>query len=125
VSEPDASFASEPITPRGVAAFAHAHVGRLWLVQLVAASLVAVAVLWFFNDSCAPTIAKAIRNLEDSGEIHTGELSWTGASPQVLAEERVLAFDIDLNHFFHPAGLLCGYPLPLQSGGPGHPDLAG
>ena len=98
MSETDASFASEPITPRGVAAFAHAHVGRLWLVQLVAASLVAVAVLWFFNDSCAPTIAKAIRNLEDSGEIHTGELSWTGASPQVLAEERVLAFDIDLNH---------------------------
>jgi hypothetical protein len=98
MSEPDASFASEPITPRGMVAFAHARVGRLWIVQLLAAILVAVSVLWFFNDSCVPAIAKALRNLSGTGEIHSGELAWRGDSPKVLAEERFLAFDLDLNH---------------------------
>ena len=98
MSEPDASFATEPITPRGLVAFAHASVARLWLVQLLAAILVAVSVLWFFNDRCAPTFAEAIRNLSGAGEIHNGELVWHGAAPKVLAEERFLALVIDLNH---------------------------
>lgn len=98
MSEPDASFASEPITPRGVAAFAHARVGRLWLVQLLTATLTAVAVLCFFNDRCVPPVSRAIRNLAGAGEIHCGELVWRGEAPKVLAEERFLAFDVDLNH---------------------------
>jgi len=98
MSGPDASFASEPITPRGVVAFAHARTGWLWLVQFLVAGVVAVAVLWFFNDLCAPAIAEAIRNLDGSGEIHSGELIWHGDSPRVLAEERFLGFDLDLNH---------------------------
>lgn len=92
------AFAWEPITPRGVVAFAHGTVRRLWLVQLLVAILVAVAVLWFFNDSCVPAIEKAIRSLSGNGEIISGELAWHGDAPAVLAEERVLAFDIDLNH---------------------------
>lgn len=98
MSAPDAGFAWEPITPRGVVAFARGGVGRLWFVQLLSAILVAVAVLWFFNDSCVPPIAKAIRSLSATGEIHSGELAWHGESPVLLAEERFLAFDIDLNH---------------------------
>ena len=98
MSAPETSFAWEPITPRGVVAFAYGTARRLWIVQFLAAILVAVAVVWFFNDSCAPAIEKAIRNLSGTGEIHSGELAWQGDSPVVLAEERVLAFDINLNH---------------------------
>lgn len=98
MSAPQSSFAWEPITPRGLVAFAHATMRRVWIFQLLAAILVAVAVLWFFNDSCAPAIEKAIRSLSGSGQIRSGELAWHGDNPVVLAEERFLALDIDLNH---------------------------
>jgi hypothetical protein len=93
-----AGFAAEPITPRGMVAFAYGTFTRLWLAQFLTAVLVAVSVLWFFDDSVAPTIEKAINNLAGNGEIVSGELVWHGESPKVLAEERVLALDIDLDH---------------------------
>ena len=98
MSGPAASFTSEPITPRGVVGFAYAGVLRLWFGQLVTAILVALAVLWFFNDSCVPAVDKAIHHLAGNGEIFSGELIWHGEAPVVLAEERFLALDIDLNH---------------------------
>ncbi len=98
MSGPAGSFTTEPITPRGVVGFAHASVLWLWCGQLVAASLVALALLWFFNSSCVPAVDKAIHNLDGTGEIRSGELAWHGESPVILAEERFLAFDIDLNH---------------------------
>jgi hypothetical protein len=98
MSGPEPSFTSEPITPRGVVGFAHASVLRLWFGQLVTALLVALALLWFFNDSCVPAVDQAIRHLAGSGEILSGELAWHGEAPVVLAEERFLALVIDLNH---------------------------
>ena len=44
-----ATVAWEPFTPRGVAAFAGAGLGRLWLVQFVVAMLAAAAVVWFVH----------------------------------------------------------------------------
>jgi hypothetical protein len=98
MSGPAASYTTEPITPRGVVGFAHAGVLRLWFGQLVAAVLVALSVLWFFNDSCVPAVDQAIHHLGGVGEIFSGELAWHGDSPVVLAEERFLALVIDLNH---------------------------
>jgi len=98
MSGPVGSFITEPITPRGVVGFAYAGVLRLWLGQLIAAILVALSVLWFFNDSCVPAVDKAIRNLNSNGEILSGELFWHGESPVILSEERFLALVIDLNH---------------------------
>jgi hypothetical protein len=92
------TFAWEPLTPRGVAAFAHAPLSRLLLVQLVVALLTAVAVVWFLDDGCFPVIRAAIQNLPAAGEIRFGRLNWNGSSPQSLAEGKFLAFDIDLNH---------------------------
>ena len=79
MSEPaGTTFAWEPLTPRGVAAFARAKLGRLLFVQFIVALLAAVAVVWFLDDGCFPTIGAAIRSLPATGDIplrQTG-LAW-------------------------------------------------
>jgi hypothetical protein len=92
------NFAWEPLTPRGVAAFAHARLGRLLLVQFVVALLTAGSAAWFLDDSCFPVIRAAIQNLPDTGKISSGKLDWPGGPPQLLAEGRFLAFDVDPEH---------------------------
>ncbi|HVU27830.1 MAG TPA: hypothetical protein VHG71_08865 [Verrucomicrobiae bacterium] len=99
MSEPvERIFAWEPLTPRGVAAFAHAKFSRLLFVQLIFALLAAAVVVWFLYDGCFPIMQTAIHNLPDDGKISSGKLDWRGDSPQLLAEGRFLAFDVDLNH---------------------------
>jgi hypothetical protein len=88
----------EPLTPRGVAAFAHATSGRLLVVQFLVALIVAAAAVWFLYDGWCPTIREAIEELPDEGEIHFGKLDWRGGSPQLLAEGTFLAFNVDLEH---------------------------
>jgi hypothetical protein len=92
------SFAWEPLTPRGVAAFAHAPFSRLFLVQLIVALLAASSVAWFLYDGCFPVIREAIHHLPAAGEIRSGQLDLANDSPQLLAEGRFLAFDLDPNH---------------------------
>ena len=99
---------TEPFTPRGVAAFAHAKFSRLLLVQFAVALVAAVSIAWFLDDACFPTIRAAIQNLPDTGKISSGRLDWHGDSPKMLAEGNFLAFDIDLDHsgqFHSPADL--------------------
>lgn len=86
----------EPITPRGVATFARASVGRLWIVQSVVAVLVAGAIVWLLFDGGCSTVEKAIRNLPVTGEIRSGRLNWPEEPPRLLAEGRFLAFSVDL-----------------------------
>ncbi len=92
------TFAWEPLTPRGVAAFAHARTGRLLLVQFIVAMLAAIAVDWFLAYGCFPTISAAVKQLPEQGEIRASRLNWHGESPQLLAEGGFLAFDVDLEH---------------------------
>lgn len=96
--EPLPRPAWEPITPRGVAAFARAKVGRLLLVQFTIALLVAAAVVWFVYHSCFPTIRQAIRQMPAEGQIRSSRLDWPGDPPRLLAEGRFLAFSVDMNH---------------------------
>ena len=99
MSEPaEPTFAWEPLTPRGVAAFARAKFSRLLLVQFIVALLAAASVAWFLDDGCFPVVSAAIQNLPGNGEIRSGRLDWHGDSPQLLAEGKFLAFDVDLNH---------------------------
>ena len=91
-------IAWEPLTPRGVAAFAHAKFSRLLLVQFAVVLIAAISAVWFLDDDCFPTIRAAIQNLPDAGKISSGKLDWRGESPQILAEGKFLAFDVDLNH---------------------------
>jgi len=92
------AFAWEPITPRGVAAFARASLERLLVVQAVVALLAAAAVVWLLSDGIFPTIDAAIGELPETGQIHSGKLDWRADSPVLLAEGRILACSVDLEH---------------------------
>ncbi|MDE3068222.1 MAG: hypothetical protein KGJ60_11805, partial [Verrucomicrobiota bacterium] len=97
-AETQSPFAWEPLTPRGVAAFAHARLRWLWLVQVIVAVLVAAATDWFLSDSCFPVIGEAIGRLPAQGEIRSGRLDWRGPSPRLLAESGLLGLVVDLDH---------------------------
>jgi hypothetical protein len=88
----------EPLTPRGVAAFARASLGRLLLVEFVVAVLAAAVVIWFLHEVWFPTVRDAIRQMPAQGEIQQGKLAWRGDSPVHLAGDRFLAIVVDLNH---------------------------
>src|SRR5258708_2815219 len=92
------AFAWEPLTPRGVAAFAHARLVNLVLAQILTALLAAGSVAWFLDDSVCPVIREAINSLPAAGQIRSAKLDWRGDAPQLLAEGRFLAFDVDLDH---------------------------
>lgn len=88
----------EPLTPFGVAAFARAPLRRLLLVQFIVALLVGGTVAWLLRDAYFPTISAAIAQLPAAGEIRSGKMDWRGESPRLLAEEKFLAFSVDLEH---------------------------
>lgn len=90
-------FAWQPITPSGVAAFASARIGRLLIVQLVSAGLIAWCVLWFITTNWFPIVREAIAGLPDQGHIMNQQLSIEQASTQPLAENRFLAIVIDVD----------------------------
>ena len=87
-----------PLTPPGVAAFAGASLGRLLLVQFFFALLAASAVVWFLQTAWFPVVDAAIHRLPPQGEIRDGKMNWPAASPEPLAEEKFLAFSVDLEH---------------------------
>lgn len=91
-------IAWQPLTPRGVAAFAAASLGRVLLVQLLVALLVAGVLSWCLQVNWWPVVTNAIRQLPDQGQIRGGQLDWHGGSPGVLAENRFLALAVDLAH---------------------------
>lgn len=97
-SEHNVQFAWQPLTFRGVAAFAQASLGRLLLVQLIVALLAAGTVVWFLHQCWFPVIGEALRQLPPEGEIRSGRLQWTGPLPACLADGRFLAVVIDLDH---------------------------
>jgi hypothetical protein len=88
----------QPLTPRGVAAFAAASFGRLWLVQSIVAALAGLAVIWFLNRAWCPVFSAAIPQLPAQAEVRHARLNWPGPSPQLLAENRFLAITVDLRH---------------------------
>lgn len=92
------AFAWEPITPRGVAAFARASFERLLVAQAVVALLAAAAAVWFLSRDVFPTMDAAIRELPTAGQLHSGKLDWRDDSPVLLAEGRILALSVDLEH---------------------------
>jgi hypothetical protein len=92
------TFAWEPLTPRGVAAFARATFSRLFVVQFIIALLAAASAVWLLDDAYFPVIDAAIKNLPAAGEIRSGKLDWQGDSPRLLAEGKFLALNVDPDH---------------------------
>src|ERR1035437_9290932 len=93
-----AQCAWQALTVRGGAACAHATLGRLLTVQFVVALLAAGTAVWFLHRAWFPQISEAIRQLPTQGELQSGRLEWQGATPSRLAEGRVLAVIVDLDH---------------------------
>ncbi len=91
-------FAWQPLTPRGIAAFAGASLSRLLLTQFFFALFAAAAFAWFLHARWFPVITEAIHHLPPQGQIRSGTLDWRGNSPANLAEGRFLAFAVDLHH---------------------------
>ena len=98
VSVEKAQFAWQPLTVRGVAAFARASWGRLLIVQFIVALLTAGTVTWFLHKTWFPQISEAIRQLPPQGALRSGRLDWQGPTPSRLAEGRFLALIVDLDH---------------------------
>lgn len=92
------STAWQPLTPRGVAAFAHAPLRRLLLVQFLVAIVVAAGVALLCYDRFMPVIAVAIEKLPAEGQVRWQQLDWRTNSPVMLAENRFLALSVDLEH---------------------------
>jgi hypothetical protein len=96
--EENLPVAWQPLTMRGVAAFANATLRRLLLVQFMVALLAAGSVMWFLHRAWFPTIAEAVRHLPLQGEFRSGRLEWAAESPVCLAEGRFLAVVVDPEH---------------------------
>ena len=86
----------QPFTPQGVAAFAHARLRRLLILQAIVALFVAATIAWQLDTGWFPVIQTAIEQLPDTGEIQHQKLDWAGQSPVTLAEDRFLALTVDL-----------------------------
>jgi hypothetical protein len=91
-------FAWQPLTPRGVAAFAFASLGRLMIVQLLIAALLAGVFLWFLTTCWFPVIQQSIEKLPEIGQLNSGALEWSGDSPALLGENHFLAVTVDVSN---------------------------
>ena len=85
----------QPFTFRGVAAFSQAKLGRLFVVQLLVALVVAGVVAGFLWLRGFPEIRLAIRQLPDSGAIHAGVLTTPRDTTAPLVETRHLCITVD------------------------------
>ncbi len=86
----------QPLTPRGVAAFARAPLRRLLLVQFIVAFAVALGVALLCYDRYVPVITNAIEKLPAASQVRRQQLEWRGNSPVLLAENRFLSLMVDL-----------------------------
>jgi hypothetical protein len=85
----------QPFTPRGVAAFAVAPLGRLLLVELGVAVFMAAVLIWFLEANWLPVARAAVSRLPQGAEVRGGRLRWTTNTPVRLAENRFLALVVD------------------------------
>jgi hypothetical protein len=98
---PKRPFAWQPLTPKGIAAFAGSTFGRVLLVQFVFALLAASTVSWFVDRNWFPVITQSIKQMPVDGELRSGRLTWNGDTPVSLAENRFFALAVDLKHEGH------------------------
>src|SRR5882757_928025 len=88
----------EPFSPRGVAAFSRAPLGRLFFVHLLMAIIGGVTVGWFVSTAWFPVVHQAIHQLPSEGEVSHAELIWRGDSPVRLAGNSFLSLAVDVWH---------------------------
>lgn len=87
----------QPLTFGGLARFAQARLGRIYLFQVLFALICGGIFLWYFATAWAPVVDEAIRQLPDQGALIQGVLDWKGRSPMRLAGSAHVTIDVDLN----------------------------
>jgi hypothetical protein len=87
---PQGPSAWQPFTPKGIAAFAFAAGGRLFLVQAAMAFISAFTMVWFVWFGWIPEIKEAIRSLPPEGIIENQQLKAQIDSTKPLADHRGL-----------------------------------
>jgi hypothetical protein len=77
----------QPITGRGVAAFADASLARALVFHLIAVVLSSGMAGWTLYRTWVPAIDRAVEHLPESGgQIRFGRFSWPGTDSQILGE---------------------------------------
>ena len=98
-ADPAPPIAWQPITPRGVAAFAAANLSRLFVVEFIVAAIAAGVVVWLLASAWFPAVRHAINQLPEQGALRDGQLQVPVAAAQTLAERRpFLLLGLDLEH---------------------------
>ncbi len=92
------SQAWQPMTPGGAAAFGAASWGRLGIFLALFGAFIALGVVWLVHTAVFPVIGEGVKKLPASGRVSAGALAWSAGSPVLLAEGRVIAFAVDLEH---------------------------
>jgi hypothetical protein len=82
----------QPLTFGGVAAFAQARLGRLLLVELLAAILASGSVVSFLHRAYAPVILQAIQEMPETAKITNGQL--IGVDTTLIADTKFLAIAV-------------------------------
>lgn len=90
------SIAWQPLTPRGVGAFAGASPSRVFFVELLFALGATGVVLWFLLTRWVPVGEAAMRQLPEEGFIEHRLLTTPRTSPAPLAISPFLGISIDL-----------------------------
>lgn len=86
----------QPLTGRGIAAFATASAGRLLLFQFLFAALVALAAVWSVRRISFPVVQNALAALPGAATlIQNRELRWPDSQAVVLASSPHLALIVD------------------------------
>ncbi|MGA2177637.1 MAG: hypothetical protein ABSH38_21895 [Verrucomicrobiota bacterium] len=82
----------QPLTFGGVAAFAGARLGRLLVVELLAAVVFSAAVVWFLQRSYSPIILQAIQKMPETARLAGGQLQ--GVPGALISESKFLAIAV-------------------------------
>ncbi len=90
-----AGNAWQPLTFGGVARFARAPLRRLLAVELITATIVAAATLWFLHRNWCPAIQRAVQQLPAEGRLEDGQLHWNGPPVLRLANGPFLALALN------------------------------
>ncbi len=85
----------QPLTFRGVAAFAGATALRVFIVQFLVLLLAVACVLQALELTWWPTVQKAIQALPEAGRVQHGHLDWHGEPFAVLADSPALSILVD------------------------------
>jgi hypothetical protein len=107
----------QPLTPRGLAAFSRAPVGRCLLLQTIFAFLVVGAVLWFLATNWFPVVRQAMRQMPADGLIQNQQLISSRTAAATLAESRFLTFVLEVGEAGSSSGVTTDVRVAFRSRG--------